>query len=122
MSNMATVPFRDIYGTKEVGGLVNGIAYHQDNADNTHPDHPHGVYWDTPGLEVTRLRLLSDYSVPFWDVSYCDGKLDGYYVSVQLPFSQLPKRQFLKAIVEYAKKDRVYAKKLGILDVISTLI
>ncbi len=116
------VAYREVYGAQEVAGLVNGIAYHQSNADNTHPDFPHGVDWDHPGLKVTRLRLLSDPGIPFWDVSYCDGQLDGYHVKVGLPFSQLPKRQFLKAIVEYAKRDGVYAKGIGILDAISTLI
>tara|TARA_R110002020_G_scaffold304058_1_gene519806 strand:+ start:105 stop:431 length:327 start_codon:yes stop_codon:yes gene_type:complete len=79
------------------------------------------VYWTEPGLHVTRLRLLSDPGCPMWGVSYCFGRLNGKNVKVMLPFHDLPKRGFRKAIVEWAKEDKVYAKKLGILENISTL-
>lgn len=75
--------------------------------------------------KVTRLRLLSDPGFPFWDVSYCYGELkDGSAVRVSLPFHQLPKGKgrLNGAIIEAAKADGVYAKRLGIFDVISTLI
>lgn len=115
------VAYREVYGSQEVAGLVNGSAYHQANSERTHPEFPHGVDWYHPDLKVTRLRLLSDPGVPFWDVSYCDGQLDGYHVKVCLPFDQLPKRGFLGAIVKHAQQARVFAKRLGILDAISTL-
>ena len=70
---------------------------------------------------MTRLRLLSDPGFPYWDVSYCDGELDGYHVRVQLPFNQLKKRNIAGQIIEYAKRDKVFAKGIGILDCISTL-
>ena len=81
------------------------------------------VPWTAKGLKITRLRMLSDQGFPFWDVSYCHGVLNGEPVTVALPFHQLPKRGRNKAIVEYAKRDNVYAKGLGILNdfVISTL-
>lgn len=79
------------------------------------------VPWTTPGLKVNRLRLLSDPGLPFWDVSYCYGELDGQDVRVDLPFSQLPKRNMRSAIVGYAIKDRVNARDMGILHNISTL-
>lgn len=107
---------RDIYGTKESNGLVNGPAYHEARAAAVTVD------WTTPGLKVTRLRLLSDPGHPVWDVSYCHGELDGQPVDVQLPFSDLPKRGVAAAIIKHAKRDKVFAKGLGILDNISTLI
>lgn len=119
---MQTVDYRNTYGTHETNGLVNGAAYHQANAENEHPDFPHGADWTEPGLRVTRLRLLSDPGIPFWDVSYCDGMLDGKFVRVILPFSQLPKRDTMKAIIAYAKRDGVFAKGIGILDCISKLV
>ena len=79
------------------------------------------VSWKTKGLKVTRLRLLSDPGLNFWDVSYCEGMLDDEPVKVDLPFFQLPKRGFKRAIVAYAKKDGVYAHGIGVLANISTL-
>lgn len=105
----------------ETNGLTNGIQYHKDCWENEHPDYPYGVDWTKPGLKVTRLRLLSDPGYPAWDVSYCHGVLDGHHVCVLLPFSQLPKRNVVGAIITYAKRDKVYAKGLGILDCVSKL-
>lgn len=79
------------------------------------------VYWNTKGLKVTRLRLLSDPGFPAWDVSYCHGFVGDTPVHVELPFSQLPKRNWKGYIINQAKKDKVYAKGLGILDNISAL-
>jgi hypothetical protein len=62
---------------------------------------------------------VSDVGYPYWDVSYCHGMLDGEYVRVILPFSQLPKYKMKAAIVQYAKKEGVFIK--GILENISTL-
>lgn len=121
MTAVIVAGLQNHYGTLESNGLVNGPKYHADNANNEHPDYPHGACWTTKGLKVTRLRLLTDSYCPFWDVSYCDGLLDGKYVRVLLPFSQLKRGQVAKQIVEYAKSDGVYAKGLGILDCISTL-
>lgn len=121
----ATIPVQSHYGAIETNGLVDGNAYHKANWENTHPDYPHGVHWNHKGLKVTRLRLLSDPYCPFWDVSYCDGELDGKHVTVILPFSQLLRRKdksLSAQIIEYAKQDGVYAKGLGILDCISKLI
>lgn len=107
---------RNMYGTQEINGLVDGIGYHAARADAA------DVEWTEPGLKITRLRLLSDPGFPVWDVSYCHGVLDGEPVNVLLPFSQLPKRNLRSAIIEYAKRDRLFAKGIGILDNISTLI
>ena len=73
----------------EVHGLVNGIEYHRER--HKQEGGVETVYWTVPGLEITRLRLLSDPGYPAYDVSYCHGILNGRHVNVQLPFSQLPK-------------------------------
>lgn len=115
MSNVNATQDRPDVG--ESNGLVDGIGYH----DAFNANYAGRVEWGTPGLKVTRLRLLSDPGFPFWDVSYCHGTLDGKNVRVELPFSQLPKRGFRRAIVQAAIKDGVHAKSIGVLDAISTL-
>lgn len=108
---------RNIYGTRETNGLVNGPAYHAAR------DVKAKVAWTTPGLKITRLRLLSDPGFPAWDVSYCHGKLNGADVDVELPFSQLRKygKSISSQIVGYAIKDGVNAKRIGALDAVSKL-
>ena len=102
----------------EVGGLVDGRAYHA-----SFPSDARTVSWDEPHLYITRLRLLSDRGFPAWDVSYCHGVLrhTQEVVRVELPFSQLPKRGYRRAIVAYAKADGLYAHGIGALENISTL-
>ena len=104
----------------EQNGLVDALSYHdaRENQGNIET-----VYWNTKGLKVTRFRMLSDRGFPMWDISYCHGILNGQHVDVELPFHQLPKRAWKKTIIDYAKRDKVYAKGLGILDplVVSTL-
>lgn len=107
---------RNTYGVHETNGLGEaGLDYHRQRGRCRVVD------WATPGLKVTRLRLLSDPGLPFWDVSYCHGELGGEQVNVGLPFSQLPKRNRARFIVKEAMRDGVYAKGLGILDNISAL-
>lgn len=101
------------YGAQETNPLPAG--YHDVPVEDS-------VDWTAKGLYVIRLRLLSDPGFPVWDVSYCHGILDGKKVNVRLPFDQLPRRGMARAIVSYAKRDGVYAKRLGILDNISTLV
>lgn len=79
----------------EVNGLVNGIAYH--NSRYEQEGGVETVDWDVDGLEITRLRLLSDPGFPFWDVSYCHGMLNG-----RLPFSDLPKYKMKAALYKEA--------------------
>jgi hypothetical protein len=101
----------------EFNGLVNGIAYH-----NTRSDQERGVEtvcWTEPGLEITRLRLLSDRGYPVWDISYCHGILDGRHVDVELPFGQLPKRGMKTALYNEAQKTGKFIK--GLFSAISTL-
>lgn len=105
------------YGVQETNELgKHAQAYHK-------IDRSTKVSWTDERLErVTRLRLLSDPGYPEWDVSYCHGVLkDGTPCTVELPFSSLPKKFMLRAIVAYAKRDCVHAKDLGVLSAISTL-
>ena len=101
----------------EVNGLVNGLAYHRERHDQD--DGVDSVCWTTPGLEITRLRLLSDPGFPAWDVSYCHGILDGRHVDVRLPFSQLPKYKMKSWLYKEAQKTGVFIK--GLFSSISTL-
>lgn len=102
-----------MYGAQETNPLPEG--FHDDAWTRT-------VDWTEKGLRITRLRLLSDVGFPVWDVSYCFGVIGAEKVRVALPFSQLPRRGMIRAIVQHAKRDNVYAKGLGILDNISTLV
>lgn len=107
---------RNVYGARETNGLVNPDDFAEARAGRT-------VDWTEPGLKVTRLRLLSDPGFPVWDVSYCYGQLpSGEQVRVSLPFDQIPKGRVSGFIVDQAKRAGVYAKGLGILGAISTLI
>ena len=105
-----------MYGAQETNGLENPSSHHDQwrNAKT--------VYWTEPGLKIVRLRLLSDPGLDFWDVSYCQGIVNGIPVMVDLPFSQLPRPGATKEIVRWAKIDKVFAKGIGILDNISTLV
>jgi hypothetical protein len=97
----------------ETASLPNGKAYHSIPRSVT-------VDWTTPGLYITRLRLLSDPGFPMWDVSYCHGQLpDGTEVRVQLPFSQVPRRGMKAFLYQEAKKTGVFIR--GLFDNISTL-
>ena len=101
----------------EFNGLVNGIEYH--NSRHAQEGGVDEVDWTEPGLEVTRLRLLSDPGFPAWDVSYCHGILKGRHVEVRLPFSQLPKRNMKAVLYKEANKTGVFIK--GLFSAISTL-
>lgn len=111
---VATIDRSDV---GEVNGLVDGIAYHK--ARHAQEGGTQTVDWTEPGLEITRLRLLSDPGLPVWDVSYCHGILEGKHVDVQLPFSQLSKRSYKKALYQEAQKTGVFIK--GLFSAISTL-
>jgi hypothetical protein len=79
--------------------------------------------WNDKDLKkVTRLRLISNIGYPVWDVSYCTGiDVNGNEVRVALPFAAIKKGKIAETIIEYAKKDNVYAKGLGIFNDIDCL-
>jgi len=89
-----------------------------------HPETKECVYWNDNRLDkITRCRFLSDPGCPVWDLSYCYGTLeDGTPVDVEVPFTQIKKRDGIsKTILYWAKQDGVYAKGLNIFNAISTL-
>lgn len=109
---METVPVRTRYGAVETNGLMPGDQQILlDSLKGT-------VYWDDPALDrIFRLRLLTDPGFPMYDVSYCYGTLkNGDNVRVKLPFYQLRKKTWKSEIIEHAKRDGVYAKRLRVLD------
>jgi hypothetical protein len=117
MSSYATI---DRPSVGEFNGLVNGIAYHNDR--HSQEGGVETVCWTTPGLEITRLRFLSDPGFPAWDVSYVHGVLNGKHVDVEVPFSQLPKygKGGMKAaLYKEAQKTGKFIK--GLFSAISTL-
>lgn len=74
------------------------------------------VYWNDPRLKkIVRMRFVTDPGFPLLDVSYCYGELkDGTPVRVSLPFSQLPRKNYHGAMLDYARRDNVFLKGLGV--------
>ena len=75
--------------------------------------------WDAEGLEITRLRLLTDRGFPLLDVSYCWGEIGGRAVNVALPFGQLTKKRWKTELYKYAKATGRYIP--GLFDNVSIL-
>lgn len=88
-------------------------------------DHGNPVTLNDPRLaRVTRLRLVTDRGLDFYDVSYCYGELkDGTPVRIRLPFRRVP-RAYKGFLINHCRERGLYAKGLGLLDesVISRLI
>lgn len=93
---------------------TNPLKYSGINPDDW-DDAPY-VDWTTPNLRIVRLRLLSDAGYPEWDISYCYGYVDGKPVNVSFPFGSIPKRGFKGFIIREAKRAKVFAKGMGLLD------
>jgi hypothetical protein len=102
-------------------------AYETNNLADTGLESPgpdaETLDWSDKRLaKITRLRLLSDFDCPFWDVSYCWGELaDGTTVRVRVPFWQLGKRTWKTEIINEARHAGVYAKGLGLFDAVSMI-
>jgi hypothetical protein len=110
----------DTHGVRETNPITDDIHRVRESIDHAVPP----TDWADKRLaRIVRLRLLSDPGFPMWDVSYCYGQLhDGTHVRVALPFSQLPKRKMMAALIAYAKADGVYLRGLGVFDALSTLV
>lgn len=110
---------RDSYGVLESNGITPELRSEMDKAERT-------VGLSDPALaRIFRLRLVSDPGFPFWDLSYCFGRLkDGTVVRVQLPEYQFPKRELNAALIRMCREAGVYGKALGIFDpeVVSKLV
>lgn len=98
------------YGYYESNPLGNGRVYHAlyRNARK--------VGWDEPGLKITRLRLLGDPGFPYFDVSYCHGRIGEELVEVLVPFSQVPRKGMTAFLLKEASRDGLYLKGTGLFD------
>ena len=110
----ASTTDRSKYGAVETNGLVDPSSYYSVDRSET-------VLLEDPRLaQVTRLRLITDPDFPFWDLSYCHGRLhDGTEVRVHLPEWQFRKRDLKAHLLEMCKSVGVYGKGLGIFDALS---
>lgn len=55
-----------------------------------------------------------------YEVLYCNGVgKSGNHYAVELPFTHLPRTGWKTAVVDYAKHQRISAKKSGILDALA---
>jgi hypothetical protein len=110
---------RNLYGAHETNGLLNGSEYHAAvdySVQYTLKDVAEA------GGKVTRLRLLTEV----WpgagrrcDVSYCHATLgNGKTVPVQVGgnVSGVFLRDLKKALIDWAREEKVFAKGLGLLD------
>ena len=107
---------RVVYGAVEQAGLMPGEQ--QRLLDEIRDGGDQQVYWSDPRLaRIVRMRFLTDPSFPMLDHSYIYGRLtDGTLVRVDVPFYQLPKRGWKGALIDFAKRDKVYLKRLGVFD------
>lgn len=105
---------REKYGAIETNGIEDHAAYFA-------VDRSEAVALNDPRLaQITRLRLLTDRDFPYWDLSYCHGRLkDGTEVRVNLPEWQFSKSNLRGDLLAMCKREGVYGKGLGIFDALS---
>lgn len=108
---------RNLYGAREVNGLVNGSEYHE-QVDYSRFYSLKEVA--QAGGKITRVRILTERtpSGTLCDISYIHASLPGgQIVNVQNHIDNLtPKFQLKGAMINWAKAQGVYAKGLGLLD------
>lgn len=108
---------RNLYGAFEANGLVNGSAYHE-TVDYSQTLSLKEVA--AAGGKITRLRILTErtFGGILCDVSYIHATLpSGEIVNVQNHLDNLtPKYQLKGKLIEWAKREGVFAKGLGLLD------
>ena len=103
------------YGVFESNG-IDAVPEHIRNAKRTRY-----VSLTDPDLaRVDRLRLVSDWDFPWWDISYCWGTMrDGEAVRVDMEGIEITRgkgKSIQRQIVEHCDRYGVYAKGLGLLD------
>jgi hypothetical protein len=118
MNENETINVRFHHGAKETNGLVDGAAYHS-TVDQSRQYSLSEVA--AAGGKITHVRLLTEV----WpgrgriaDVSYIYATLpDGKTVPVQIGVDNLtPLREMKGALIAWATREHVSAKKLGLLD------
>ena len=104
---------RVVYGAVEQAGLMPGEQ--QRLLDELTGE---TVYWADKRIDrIVRMRFLTDPAFPMLDHSYTYARLrNGDLVRVDLPFYQLPKKGWKGALIEHAKRDKVFLKALGLFD------
>lgn len=119
MNAAATTDYRTHHGHPETNGLIDGAAYH-DSVDYSGAPYTLAQV-KAEGGKISRLRLLAE-TVPgvgrFLDVSYIHATLaDGRTVNVQNGIDNMtPARQLKGKLIDWAKREGVYAKSIGLLD------
>lgn len=104
----------DRYGVIETNGIDDDVRRVRDLV------HASGVTVDLADkrlVRITRLRLVTDRDVPFWDLSYCYGLLDdGTHCRVRLPEHQWRKSNLTGDLIGMCKRAGRYGKGLGLFD------
>lgn len=106
------------YNPNETNGLTNGAEYH-DSVDYSE-QYTLGMVKDAGG-HISRVRLLTEWRPGgrVADVSYIHATLaDGRTVPVQVggELYLIPMNQIKKNFIDWAKREGVYAKGIGLLD------
>jgi hypothetical protein len=103
------------YGVLESNG-IDSVPEHIRNAERTE----YVSITDPDLARVDRLRLVSDFDTPWWDISYCWGTMkDGTAVRVDMEGIEITRgkgKSITRQVVEHCKELGVYAKGLGLLD------
>lgn len=112
---MTSNDHRDIaarYGVEEQNNIADAAYNH------TAVDYSEQVrLGDERLVRIDRIRLLTEPGYPMFDLSYCYGTLtDGRHVRVDLGAHQFPRKGLKPALVECARKAKVHAHGLHMLD------
>ena len=98
------------YGVNETNPLWTSEVTHETIEE-------HVTLSDPRLVRITRLRLLTEPGYPYYDISYCYGKLaDGTHARVQIDEMHLSRRNPKGDLIAIAKRAGRFAKGLGLLD------
>jgi hypothetical protein len=105
------------YGATQTNGLVDGAAYHAE-VDYSRFYSLREI--KDLGGKITRVRILTErtYGGTLCDISYINATLrDGQTVPVQHFINNLtPLRNLKKAMLDWAQREGVFAKSIGLID------
>ncbi|WP_435113762.1 hypothetical protein [Nocardiopsis synnemataformans] len=116
MALRPSIPTGETNPVSDIGG-IHVLLDQLDRSAGIYPLTDHEV------VSIERLRLIgynrSEY--PYWDVSYCYGRLaDGRLVRVDIGADRV-RGQWRSHLVELCQEAKRYGKGLGILDAVSLL-
>lgn len=118
MNAFETVGFRSTYGATETNGLVNGHAYHAEVDYSVRPLSLAEV--KAQKGKITRVRILTERTPmgTLCDISYIHASLpNGKTVAVENRLNNLqPLRTLKKAMLDWAQREGVFAKSIGLID------